>query len=94
MRNVGAKNSFIRSPFLVEGILIGAFGALLPMIATYYGYRYLYTLTGGYIVSRMFTLLPLHPFVLDVNAALLLVGMVVGLLGAFFSVTRYLRWKR
>ncbi len=94
MRNVGARNSFIRSPFLVEGILIGAFGALLPMIATYYGYRYLYTLTGGYIVSRMFTLLPLHPFVLDVNAALLLVGMVVGLLGAFFSVTRYLRWKR
>ena len=94
MRNVGAKNSFIRSPFLVEGILIGAFGALIPMAATYYGYRHLYTWTGGFIVSRMFTLLPPHPFVLRMNLTLLLIGMVVGLLGAFFSVTRYLRWKR
>ena len=42
----------------------------------------------------MFTLIPPHPFVLKLSLILLGIGMVVGLIGSFFSVTRYLRWKR
>lgn len=94
MRNVGAKNSFIRSPFLVEGVIIGAMGSIVPMLATYFGYRYLYQFTGGYVISKMFSLLNPVPFVRQINVALLLIGMAVGFLGSFFSVTRYLRWKR
>lgn len=94
MRNVGAKNSFIRSPFLVEGVIIGAIGSIVPMLATYFGYRYLYQFTGGYVISKMFSLLNPVPFVRQINVALLLIGMAVGFLGSFFSVTRYLRWKR
>ena len=94
MRNVGAKNSFIRSPFLVEGVIIGAMGSIIPMLGTYFGYRYLYQFTGGYVISQMFSLLNPVPFVRQINVALLLIGMAVGFLGSFFSVTRYLRWKR
>ncbi|MCR5228794.1 MAG: permease-like cell division protein FtsX [Solobacterium sp.] len=94
MRNVGATNGFIRSPFLIEGILIGALGAVLPVAGTYYGYRYLYNFTDGYIISQMFTLLHPVPFVKYVCLALLGIGMLVGLIGSFFSVTRYLRWRR
>lgn len=94
MRNVGAKNGFIRSPFVVEGALIGALGALIPMALTYYGYRYLYDVTGGYIVTKMFTLIPPKPFALYAALVLLALGMLVGLVGSFFSVNKYLRWKR
>lgn len=94
MRNVGAKNGFIRSPFVVEGAIIGAIGALIPMAITYYGYHYLYELTGGYVITKMFTLIKPVPFAWQLALVLLVLGMVVGLIGSFFSVNRYLRWKR
>jgi cell division transport system permease protein len=94
MRNVGARNGFIRSPFLVEGMIIGALGAIIPIILTNYGYRYVYNLTGGYMISAMFKLIPPDPFVGQLSLILLAIGVIVGLIGSFFSVTRYLRWKR
>lgn len=94
MRNVGARNGFIRAPFVVEGIIIGALGSIVPILLTVYGYIYLYKYTGGVVISNMFTLIPPHPFVLKLSLILLGIGMVVGLIGSFFSVTRYLRWKR
>lgn len=94
MRNVGAKNGFIRSPFLVEGIIIGILGAIIPIAASVFGYIYLYNSLGGIVISNMFRLLPPHPFVLYLALTLLLIGSVVGFVGSFLSVNKYLRWKR
>ena len=94
MRNVGARNGFIRSPFVVEGVIIGALGAIPPIILTYYMYRSVYKFTGGYLISRMFSLIPPEQFLPTACAILLAIGVVVGLLGSFFSVSKYLRWKR
>lgn len=94
MRNVGAKNGFIRSPFVVEGVIIGALGAIIPILCTIYGYRYFYEATGGYVISKMFPLMPVDPFVKQISIAILLIGMIVGLIGSYFSVTKYLRWRR
>lgn len=94
MRNVGAKNGFIRAPFMVEGILIGALGAVIPIFVTIFAYIYLYQQAGGILLSNLFILIPPHPFVLQISLVLLGVGMLVGLIGSFLSVTKYLRWKR
>lgn len=94
MRNVGAKNGFIRVPFLIEGIIIGILGSIVPMLFTIFGYIYLYNITGGYILSTIFSLIPPHPFVLYVAAILLGGGVLVGFVGSFLSVTKYLRWRR
>ncbi len=94
MRNVGARNGFIRSPFVVEGIIIGALGALLPIILTDYFYRAIYKFTGGYLLTQMFSLIPPETFLPRACTILLAIGVVVGLLGSFFSVSKYLRWKR
>ncbi len=94
MRNVGAKNGFIRSPFVIEGMLIGALGSIIPILCTVYGYRYFYEATGGYVISKMFPLMPCDPFVKEVSLAVLLTGILVGLIGSYFSVTKYLRWRR
>ena len=94
MRNVGARNGFIRAPFLVEGIIIGALGAVIPIILTWYGYTSAYNLTGGYLVSQMFKLIPPAQFLKSACWTILLIGVVVGLIGSFLSVTKYLWWKR
>lgn len=94
MRNVGASNGFIRAPYLVGGVIIGALGSLIPIIVMSLGYSYLYRTTGGIFVSKIFVLQPVNPFVFYLSLLLLSLGVVVGLVGSFVSVTRYLRWKR
>ena len=93
-RNVGATNGFIRAPFVVEGLLMGALGAIIPIVLTVLGYRYVYKKTGGYLISSMFKLISPEPLVIYVSLILLAIGMLVGLVGSYLSVTKYLKWKR
>lgn len=94
MRNVGAANWFIKTPFMIEGMIIGFMGSLIPILFTFVGYNYLYNVLGGYFFTEMFPLSPMWPFAGYVSLALLGTGMLVGLIGSFFSVNKYLRWKR
>ncbi|MGN1343988.1 MAG: permease-like cell division protein FtsX [Traorella sp.] len=94
MRNVGATNGFIKMPFMIEGMFIGILGSILPIILTIFGYRYIYDSLNGVLLIAMFKLQPVYPFVFYVSLTLLITGMVVGMLGSFFAVNKYLRWKR
>ena len=94
MQYVGANNRFIRMPFLMEGIIIGVMGAVIPIAATIWSYIYLYGLTGGILLSSMFRMVAPMPFVLYVSGILLATGILVGLLGSYLSVTKRLRVRR
>ncbi len=94
MRTVGASNGFIRAPYLVGGVIIGIVGSIIPIILMVFGYSYIYNESGGILMSKIFVLQPVYPFVLQLAGLLLGIGVVVGFIGSFFSVTRYLRWKR
>ena len=94
MRNVGATNRFIRSPFLIEGIITGILGSIIPIALSIGGYTYLYKVTGGHMLSNMFNLLSPDPFIYQLSIGLAAIGIVVGYVGSWISVTRYLRWKR
>lgn len=94
MRNVGASNHFIKVPFMMEGVLIGLVGAILPCALTYFGYAWMYEAIGGKLFTELFSLQPVMPFTLYVCAGLVGAGAIIGLLGSFISTTRYLRWKR
>lgn len=94
MRNVGAKNGFIRAPFVIEGMIIGLLGSIIPILVSIFGYIYFYKITGGYLFSNVFVLIPPHPYILYVSLALVVLGILVGLIGSFLSVSKYLRWKR
>lgn len=93
MRNVGAKNGYVRAPFLVEGIIIGFLGSVIPMLAAVFGYIYLYQSVSGRLFGA-FVLIEPHPFVLYVAGLLLAIGIVVGFVGSYISVFKYLRLKR
>lgn len=94
MRNVGATNGYIKVPFMIEGMLIGLIGSLIPCILTYFGYQYLFDMVNGQLITGMFALEPVLPFALRICGILMLSGMLVGLFGSFLSTTKYLRWKR
>ncbi|NLA04801.1 MAG: ABC transporter permease [Firmicutes bacterium] len=90
MKYVGATNWFIRWPFVLEGMLIGALGAALPLAALYF----IYQASLEWVASNnlMFlTLLPL-PFVMtELVKYLVPLGTGLGILGSAFSMDRFLR---
>ena len=94
MRYVGAKNGFIRAPFVVEGVLIGLLGAIIPCLFIGFGYYFIYDFTGGVILSSILELVPPSKFINLVCGILLMTSVLVGLIGSFMSVTKYLRLKR
>jgi cell division transport system permease protein len=80
MRLVGATDSFIRRPFIIEGMITGLAGAALALVATWGVYR---LLSGA-----VFQLAWLPDAWL---AAGLLAGCMVGLLASMVAVRRHLR---
>lgn len=94
MRFVGASNWAIKFPMMLEGIFIGLLGSLVPVLLTVFGYQYIYNVLNGTFMSNMFVLQNAFPMTLEISGVLVLIGVLVGLVGSFFSTTRYLHWKR
>ncbi len=93
MKNVGAKNGYIRAPFLVEGVIIGLMGSIIPIGAIIASYYYVYNQTNGNLMG-VFTLVNPNPFIIYLSLILLGIGIVVGFIGSYLSVSRLLRSKR
>jgi cell division transport system permease protein len=80
MRLVGATDSYIRRPFLIEGIAKGVMGGLLALLLTYVAS----TLIDRYLIQTVF-------FDARVTLLGLLFGALIGLIGSSLSVGRHLR---
>lgn len=94
MRSVGASNWYIRGPFILEGMYIGILGSIIPIVLISCGYYALYQAFDGVLLSSMFVMKPMWPFIFRVCLILLLGGILVGMAGSFLAVGKYLRWKR
>ena len=92
MRMVGASNWYIRIPFMLEGMLIGLFGAIIPIFVLVYGYGALYNYTGGSLMSSMLVFKAPMPFIRDFSFILAGLGAGVGLIGSFVSIRRFLKF--
>lgn len=91
MRLVGAKNSYIRWPFLIEGSFIGLIGSLIPTGILIFLYRFLYEIGTEYLVGSNFALLPANPFVYYIGLGLIGVGVFLGSIGSVLSMSRFLK---
>jgi cell division transport system permease protein len=89
MRLVGASNSFIRGPFLMEGALHALIGAALAIIVM--------EVLRNIALPRLMQTLPWMPLQLDASffiliyLGLIVAGLVIGMLGALFAMRRYLK---
>lgn len=91
MRLVGASNLTIKVPFVIEGMLIGILGSIIPIIVTIYGYVVLYDRFSGQLFSPLIKLVAPEPFIYIVSAIILIIGMVVGMFGSGRAVRKYLK---
>ena len=92
MRLVGASNISIKIPFIIEGLFIGIIGAVIPIIITIFGYTTLYDFFGGKLFnSSLATLVATMPFIYNVSGILLLIGIIVGMIGSYQAVRKYLK---
>jgi cell division transport system permease protein len=90
MKYVGATNWFIRWPFLLEGLLMGFAGAILPMAALYYIYQY--SVEWVAVNNLIFlSLLPVQLVIIELAKYLVPLGTGLGVLGSAFSMGRFLR---
>lgn len=89
MQLVGATNRFIKGPFLIEGFVIGLFGSLVA-VSVLYG---LYAL----VIRRLVQMMPFFPFISHhasvyyVYVFVMIIGSVIGTLGAYISVSKSLK---
>ncbi|MDD4124471.1 MAG: permease-like cell division protein FtsX [Eubacteriales bacterium] len=88
MRYVGATNTFIITPFLIEGIIIGTFSACLAYGIQYY----LYTQVISDIVRSygIGTIAPFGETAFVVGAGFLGIGLFAGIIASGISIKRYL----
>ena len=89
MRLVGASNSFIRGPFVTEGVLQALIGSLLAIISL--------ELMRIFLLPVVANSLQFLPIALDgskvfiVYAALVGIGLLIGLFGSALAMRRYLK---
>ena len=91
MRLVGASNINIKLPFVFEGLTLGIFGSIIPIILTIYGYTALYNHFDGQLFSQFIKLIEPTPFVYLISLLLLVIGMIVGMFGSARAVKKYLK---
>ncbi len=91
MRLIGASNLNIRVPFIIEGLILGALGAIIPIILTIYGYNAIYTNFNGQLFSPFIKLLAPTPFVYTISLSLLGIGVLVGMFGSWRAVRKHLK---
>ena len=89
MRLVGASVGHITWPFLIEGLIIGIIGAIVPILFTLLGYALVYDITGGVFAINLFQLVNPTPLIYQIGFAMGIISIVVSLLGSLFAVSRH-----
>jgi cell division transport system permease protein len=96
MKYVGATNSFIRIPFFIEGMTVGALSGLSAAVITAFAYDYIINFLGEYndFMSMIGTssngLIPLSDVVYYVVALYTVAGAVLGAIGTMISMRKHL----
>lgn len=91
MRLVGASNITIKMPFIIEGMILGLFGSIVPVLITTYGYLAFYKHFGGHLYSELIKLIEPEPFIYQASLIIIVIGIVVGMIGSAGAVKKYLK---
>lgn len=93
MKLIGATNFFVRAPFIVEGVVIGLVGSLIPLVLVYY----LYDSVVGYVIGRftviqsLFAFVPISDLFRVLIPAAAIIGIGLGLIGSMMATRKHLK---
>ena len=93
MKYIGAKDYFVRGPFIVEGILIGLVGAAIPLAGLYVVYDKAidYIMTRFSILNNILDFMPVWDVYKILLPTGLLLGVGIGFIGSFFTIRKHLK---
>ncbi len=93
MKLIGAKDAFVRQPFVVEGIFIGLIGSAIPLILLYfiYGRVIKYAASEFNFLSNMVTFIPVETIFKTLVPISLLLGIGIGWIGSRVTLHKHLR---
>ena len=93
MKYIGAKDSFVRAPFIFEGVLIGIFGAAVPLVVLYFAYEKAinYILTKFSILNTLLEFLPVSEVYRTLLPVGLALGVGIGFVGSFLTIKKHLK---
>lgn len=95
MRYVGATNSFIRLPFIVEGICLGIISAAVAYLIIWGGYSYFMTSfmdsATSWIQSAFSSIIPFEQIALKLAVFFFSAGVGLGVIGSLVSIRNHIK---
>lgn len=93
MRLIGATNFMIRAPFIVEGVIIGLCGAVIPLAAVYYLYTesVVYLAERFPILSGVFEFISITELFPEMTMVALILGVGIGFFGSYFTIRKHMK---
>ena len=93
MKYVGASNSFVRAPFLIEGFVIGILGAIISSVVAVCIYGYIHenmrNTMSLFETSNM--LIPTQDIAIVLSIIFLAIGTIIGIVGSAISIKKHLK---
>lgn len=95
MRYVGASNGYIKIPFIIEGSVLGLIGAIAAVLLLRGGYTMMIGLMQlNSVMPLSASLAPFNVVIYQITIYFILYGLIIGALGSYISVSKYLRITR
>lgn len=91
MRYIGATNSFIIKPFIVEGAIMGIVSALISFIVISVVYVYIYSALNSSYALGVFKFIPYSTIWYQILIAYVALGLFIGIFGSAISLKKYLK---
>ena len=93
MKYVGATDFFVRAPFVIEGMLIGAVGAAIPLGIIYALYNNIIGMATAKfpMLSQLLSFLTVQEIFKVLLPVSLCIGVGIGFLGSYSTVRKHLK---
>lgn len=92
MKYIGATDFFVRAPFVIEGMVIGLIGSLIPLAAVYliYNQAMLYLAERFQYLSQLMQFLSVEEIFATLIPVCIGLGVGIGFIGSFTTVRKHL----
>lgn len=92
MKYIGATDFFVRAPFVIEGVMIGFVGSILPLLAIYVIYDKVVAYISGRfsVLNSLINFLPASTIMKTLIPLSIILGVGIGFVGSMATVKKYL----
>ncbi|WP_026509572.1 MULTISPECIES: permease-like cell division protein FtsX [unclassified Butyrivibrio] len=92
MKYIGATDFFVRAPFVVEGIIIGIIGSLIPLVIIYFVYNRAaeFVALRFSMLNSILDILPVSQIFEALTPISIMIGVGIGFLGSVTTVRKHL----